>query len=216
MDIAALQALIALADRHDFLIASDECYSELYPDETVKPPGLLEAAAACGNDSYKRCIVFHSLSKRSSAPGLRSGFVAGDAEVLARFLRYRTYHGCSMPMPTQAASIAAWNDEKHVIENRARYREKFDAVLGVLDGALEVARPDGGFYLWARVPGDDDEAFARELYRREGVTVLPGSYLSRASHGINPGAGRVRIALVAPLDECLDAARRIRRFVESC
>ncbi len=212
MDINALQALIALAERHDFLIASDECYSELYPDEAAPPPGLLQAAAACGNDAYKRCIVFHSLSKRSSAPGLRSGFVAGDADVLARFLRYRTYHGCSMPLPTQAASIAAWNDEAHVRENRARYREKFDAVLGALDGVLACERPAGGFYLWPRVPGGDDEAFARELYRKESVTVLPGRYLSRESRGVNPGTGRVRIALVAPLEDCIDAAERIRCF----
>jgi N-succinyldiaminopimelate aminotransferase len=219
MHLAALQELITLADRHDFIIASDECYSELYPDEAAPPPGLLQAAAASGNDVYERCIVFHSLSKRSSAPGLRSGFVAGDAEILAHFLRYRTYHGCSMPLPTQSASVAAWNDEDHVRKNRARYREKFDAVLDLLNGALDVERPAGGFYLWPRTPGkyqDDDEAFTRDLYQKEGVTVLPGSYLSRGSLGTNPGTGRVRIALVAPLDECIDAATRIRRFVEPC
>lgn len=212
-DRDALQTLIVLAERHDFIIASDECYSELYYDDAAPPTGLLEAAAAGGNEAFRRCLVFHSLSKRSSVPGLRSGFVAGDAEIIARFLRYRTYHGCSMPLHTQAASIAAWEDEVHVRENRALYRDKYDAVLEILGDVLDVERPAGGFYLWPRTPGDDTE-FARALYAQEGVTVLPGSYLSRASDGVNPGAGRVRIALVPPLDECIDAAHRIRRFVE--
>jgi N-succinyldiaminopimelate aminotransferase len=208
-----LQHLIELAERHDFLIASDECYSEIYFDEDRQPVGLLQAAAAMGNDSYRRCVVFHSLSKRSNAPGLRSGFVAGDADVLADFLRYRTYHGCAMPLQTQQASIAAWQDEDHVRENRQQYRDKFDAVLEALDGCLDVDRPDAGFYLWPRTPVDD-ETFARELFAKQNVTVLPGSYLSRSVDGINPGAGHVRMALVATRDECVDAAQRIRHHIE--
>ncbi len=207
-----LQRLIALADEHDFIIASDECYSELYFD--TPPPGLLQAAAAMGRDDYRRCVVFHSLSKRSNLPGLRSGFVAGDAEVLADFLKYRTYHGCALPPPTQAASIRAWRDETHVEKNRTLYRAKFDAVLTILSPVMEVERPDAGFYLWARTPIADD-AFAQGLYANENVTVLPGSYLSREAHGLNPGAGRIRMALVAELDECVEAAERIRRFVTS-
>ncbi len=207
-----LQRLIALADEHDFIIASDECYSELYFD--TPPPGLLQAAAAMGRDDYRRCVVFHSLSKRSNLPGLRSGFVAGDAEVLADFLKYRTYHGCALPPHTQAASIRAWSDEGHVEANRALYQAKFEAVLEILSPVLEVEQPDAGFYLWAKTPIADD-AFAQGLFATENVTVLPGSYLSREAHGINPGAGRVRMALVAELDECLEAAQRIRRYVES-
>ena len=210
----ALQQLIELADRHDFVIASDECYSELYPDEANPPTGLLAAAAAMGRDDFRRCVVFHSLSKRSNLPGLRSGFVAGDAEVMAAFLRYRTYHGCSMPPATQAASIAAWNDEVHVRENRELYRQKFTAVLDVLDGVLDVSTPDAGFYLWPRTPIDDTE-FAHGLFARQNVTLLPGSYLSRDAHGINPGRNHVRMALVPPLEECVEAARRIRTYVES-
>ncbi len=209
-----LQRLIGLADEHDFIIASDECYSELYFDEGAPPPGLLQAAAAMGRTGYERCVVFHSLSKRSNLPGLRSGFVAGDAEVLARFLKYRTYHGCALPPPTQAASIRAWRDETHVEKNRTLYRAKFDAVLTILSPVMEVERPDAGFYLWARTPIADD-AFAQGLYANENVTVLPGSYLSREAHGLNPGAGRIRMALVAELDECVEAAERIRRFVTS-
>ena len=205
--------LLELAERYDFVIASDECYSEIYPEEGEPPAGLLQAAAAAGNDGYRRCLVFHSLSKRSNAPGLRSGFVAGDAELIGNFRRYRTYHGCTMPLHTQHASIAAWIDERHVVENRALYREKFAAVLAGLDGCLEVQRPGGGFYLWTSTPIDDLE-FTRGLYAAENVTVLPGSFMGREIDGINPGAGRVRMALVAPLDECLDAATRIRRFVE--
>ncbi len=207
-----LQRLIALADEHDFIIASDECYSELYFD--TPPPGLLQAAAAMGRDDYRRCVVFHSLSKRSNLPGLRSGFVAGDAEVLADFLKYRTYHGCALPPHTQAASIRAWSDEGHVEANRVLYQAKFEAVLKILSPVLEVEQPDAGFYLWAKTPIADD-AFAQGLFAAENVTVLPGSYLSREAHGINPGAGRVRMALVAELDECLEAAQRIRRYVES-
>jgi N-succinyldiaminopimelate aminotransferase len=209
-----LQQLIRLAERHDFVIASDECYSEIYFDEANPPVGLLQAAAAMGHSDYKRCVVFHSLSKRSNAPGLRSGFVAGDAEVLDKFLSYRTYHGCAMPLQHQMASIAAWRDEAHVVENRRLYREKFDAVLDILGDTLEVQRPDAAFYLWPRTPIADTD-FARGLFAQQHVTVLPGSYLSRTVDDNNPGAGRVRMALVAPLDACVDAARRIKTYTES-
>ncbi|MDP2244605.1 succinyldiaminopimelate transaminase [Pseudomonas sp.] len=212
--LETLKKLIALADKFDFVIAADECYSELYFDELNPPAGLLTACAELGRSDFARCVVFHSLSKRSNLPGLRSGFVAGDADILKSFLLYRTYHGCAMPVQTQLASIAAWNDEQHVKANRELYREKFDAVLAILDGVLDVQRPDGGFYLWAKTP-IDDETFTRELFAREHVTVVPGSYLSRAVDGNNPGAGRIRMALVAPLAECVAAAERIRDFVKS-
>ncbi|MDP3816733.1 succinyldiaminopimelate transaminase [Pseudomonas sp.] len=208
-----LKKLIALADQFDFVIAADECYSELYFDEANPPAGLLTACAELGRNDFKRCVVFHSLSKRSNLPGLRSGFVAGDADIMQAFLLYRTYHGCAMPVQTQLASVAAWNDEAHVKANRDLYREKFDAVLAILGDVLDVQRPDGGFYLWAKTPMDD-EAFTRELFAREHVTVVPGSYLSREVDGKNPGAGRVRMALVAPLAECVEAAERIRAFVQ--
>jgi N-succinyldiaminopimelate aminotransferase len=207
-----LEALIERADRHDFVIAADECYSEIYPDEAAPPPGLLQAAARMGRTGWERCVVFHSLSKRSSVPGMRSGFVAGDARVIERFLLYRTYHGCAMPPPVQAASAAAWADEHHVAENRALYRRKLDAVLEVLSPVLDVRRPDGAFYLWPRVAGDET-AFARDLFARKGVTVLPGRYLSRPAEGADPGRGRLRLALVAPLDDCVEAAGRIRDFL---
>jgi N-succinyldiaminopimelate aminotransferase len=210
--VETLKKLIALADEHDFVIAADECYSELYFDEDAPPPGLLTACAELGRSDFKRCVVFHSLSKRSNLPGLRSGFVAGDAEILKAFLLYRTYHGCAMPVQTQLASVAAWNDEAHVRANRDLYREKFDAVLDILAPVMDVQRPDGGFYLWARTPGDDT-LFTRELFASEHVTVVPGSYLSREVNGVNPGAGRVRMALVAPLAECIEAAERIARFL---
>lgn len=206
--------LIELAERHDFVIASDECYSELYNDEAQPPPGLLQTAWAMGNTTFRRCVVFHSLSKRSNAPGLRSGFVAGDADILARFLRYRTYHGCALSLPVQQASLAAWRDEAHVVANRALYREKFAAVQTILAGVLAFTVPAAGFYLWPRTPADDQD-FARELYAQTNVTVLPGSYLSRDQFGINPGRGHVRMALVAPLDACVDAAERIRDFLQS-
>ncbi len=211
--LPTLQKLIALADEHDFVIAADECYSELYVDEAHPPAGLLSACAALGRHDYKRCVVFHSLSKRSNLPGLRSGFVAGDADILKAFLLYRTYHGCAMPVQTQLASVAAWNDEIHVRANRELYRAKFDAALQILAPVLDVQRPDGGFYLWAKTPGDD-QVFTRELFAEEHVTVVPGSYLSREIDGLNPGAGRVRMALVAPLAECSEAAQRIRDFLE--
>ena len=207
--------LIALADEHDFIIASDECYSEIYFDEQNPPAGLLQAAAAMGNDSYSNCIVFHSLSKRSNAPGLRSGFVAGDANIIDAFFRYRTYHGCAMPLHHQAASSVAWKDEKHVQENRTLYQAKFDAVLDILGGVLDVARPDAGFYLWPKTPIAETD-FARRLYAEQNVTVLPGSYLSRDTDGGNPGKNRVRMALVAPIEDCIEAAQRIKTCVESC
>ena len=208
-----LKKLIALADKHDFVIAADECYSELYFDEENPPPGLLSACAELGRSDFKRCVVFHSLSKRSNLPGLRSGFVAGDADILKAFLLYRTYHGCAMPVQTQLASIAAWQDEDHVRANRDQYRAKYDAVLEILQPVLDVQRPDGSFYLWAKTPGDDT-TFTRELFAREHVTVVPGSYLSREVNGENPGAGRIRMALVAPLAECIEAAQRIRHFLQ--
>lgn len=214
LSITQLQQLIALADEHEFVIASDECYSEIYPDEATPPPGLLEAAAAMGRHDYNRCVVFHSLSKRSNLPGLRSGFVAGDADILAAFFQYRTYHGCAMPVQHQLASAVAWNDESHVVENRRLYRDKFAAVIDILNPVLPVTLPDGAFYLWPHTPLDD-EGFARQLYQREHVTVLPGSYLSREVDGVNPGRNRVRMALVAEPEECIEAAHRIKRFIES-
>ena len=214
IDQETLQHLIGLAEKYDFIIASDECYSEIYFDEDEPPVGLLQAAAAMGNDDYRRCIVFHSLSKRSNLPGMRSGFVAGDAGIIRDFFRYRTYHGCSMAPYAQAASIKAWGDEQHVQENRRYYQQKFAAVLDILTPVMDISRPDAGFYLWPRTPVDDT-VFARELYARHNVTVLPGSYLSRVAHGGNPGSFHVRIALVAELDECVDAATRIRTLCES-
>ncbi|WP_455198176.1 succinyldiaminopimelate transaminase [Kaarinaea lacus] len=214
----ALQKLIKLADEYDFIIASDECYSEIYFDETNPPVGLLEVAAKTGRTNFKRCVVFHSLSKRSNLPGLRSGFVAGDADILGKFQLYRTYHGCAMSPPSQAASIRAWNDEQHVLENRNHYREKFDAVLDILKPVLNVQKPQAGFYLWPETPtvnNMNEQDFSRELFAQQNVTVVPGSYLSRDAHGINPGSNRVRMALVAPTDECIDAAQRIRNYVES-
>jgi N-succinyldiaminopimelate aminotransferase len=204
--------LIELSMKHDFIIASDECYSEIYFDEDHPPPGLLQAAITCGNTELKNCMVFHSLSKRSNLPGMRSGFVAGDAELIRSFLLYRTYHGCAMPPVHQIASIEAWNDEGHVRKNRARYVEKFDAVIDILRPVIDVSLPDAGFYLWLNTPINDEE-FARGLYDQQNVTVLPGSYLSRISDGINPGQNHVRMALVAPLDECITAAQRIKQFL---
>jgi len=214
MGIPELQHLIQLADRHEFVIASDECYSEIYPDEAAPPPGLLQAAATMGRDDFRRCLVFHSLSKRSNAPGMRSGFVAGDARLISDFLRYRTYHGCAMPPATQAASIRAWQDEQHVIDNRTRYREKFTAVLDILSPVLAVRRPDAGFYLWPETPADDC-VFASDLLTQQNVSVLPGSYLSRRAAGSNPGENHVRMALVAPLEDCSEAAQRIKSYLAS-
>ena len=209
---AQLKALIQLADKYDFVIASDECYSEIYRD---KPPtGLLEACAEMGRHDYRRCVVFHSLSKRSNLPGLRSGFAAGDSEVLKRFLRYRTYPGCAMPIHHQLASIAAWNDEAHVEQNRALYREKFDAVLDILGGPLKVSAPAAGFYLWPKTPISDED-FAKRLQAEQNVTVLPGRYLSRTVNGKNPGEKRIRMALVAPLEECIEGAQRIKALLDT-
>jgi N-succinyldiaminopimelate aminotransferase len=214
MPLEQLQHLVNLAERFDFVIAADECYAEIYLDEQSPPPGLLQACAAMGNSDYRRCVVFHSLSKRSNAPGLRSGFVAGDADLISRFLRYRTYHGCAMPLQHQLASIAAWDDEQHVVDNRRRYRAKFDSVLQILDGHLQVERPQAGFYLWPRLPIDDTH-FARNLFVEQNVTVLPGSYLSRDVRGSNPGRQHVRMALVATEAECNEAAQRIVEFTKT-
>ena len=212
MPDAYLQRALELSARHGFVIASDECYSELYFDEASPPTGLLQAAFRAGNTAFERCAVFHSLSKRSSVPGLRSGFVAGDAQFLARYRLYRTYHGCAVPVHTQLASLPAWNDEAHVVENRRLYREKFARVTPVVAEALQqdMAIPAGGFYLWPRVA--DDQAFTRGLFAQQHVTVLPGCYLARATESGNPGLGRIRISLVASIDDCDEAARRIAEF----
>ena len=207
-----LQRLIELAHRHDFVIASDECYSEIYFDESQPPPGLLGVAAGMGNSDFSHCLAFHSLSKRSNLPGLRSGFVAGDAQLLKQFLLYRTYHGCALPPATQTASCVAWSDEAHVVANRKLYRQKFEQVLALLSDTLAPQKPQAGFYLWAQTPIADTE-FARRLYAQQNVTVLPGRFLARDSGAGNPGEGRVRMALVAPFDECLDAARRINSLL---
>ncbi|GAB1579698.1 succinyldiaminopimelate transaminase [Bordetella petrii] len=214
MPLEDWRALFELSDRHGFAIASDECYSEIYFDEGDPPLGALQAARRLGRDGYKNLVVFSSLSKRSNVPGLRSGFVAGDAALLARFLLYRTYHGSAMSPIVSAASVAAWNDEAHVRDNRAQYRDKFAAVVPLLQPALGVRLPQASFYLWAAVPGSDT-AFARDLYARTGVTVLPGSFLAREAHGANPGQGRIRIALVAPLAQCVEAAGRIAQFAST-
>lgn len=212
MSLADWKTLFELADEYDFVIASDECYSEIWFD--APPLGGLEAAHRLGRD-LRNLVVFSSLSKRSNVPGMRSGFVAGDANVLKPFLLYRTYHGSAMSPMVQAASVAAWGDEAHVEANRAAYRAKFDAVLPVLQQPLKATLPDAAFYLWASIPaafGDDDAAFVRALYEACHVTILPGSYLARTAHGSNPGAGRVRIALVAPLADCVEGAKRIAAF----
>jgi N-succinyldiaminopimelate aminotransferase len=217
MTLDEWKQMFDLADRHDFVIASDECYSEIYFDEAKPPLGSLDAAWRLGRDDFRRLLVFSSLSKRSNVPGLRSGFVAGDAELLRRFWLYRTYQGCAMSPPTQAASVAAWRDEAHVRENRRLYKEKFDQVMPLLAGHLDTRIPDAGFYLWAsvaRYPGLSDTEFARDLHGRYNVTVLPGSYLARTAAGVNPGENFVRIALVAGLEECLEAARRIADFCQ--
>ncbi|MEY4762549.1 MAG: succinyldiaminopimelate transaminase [Pseudomonadota bacterium] len=209
-----LRQALELAARYDFMIAADECYAELFDDESDPPTSLLAVAQAMGNDSFRHCMVFHSLSKRSSVPGLRSGFVAGCPETMAKFLLYRTYHGCAMPIPTQRASILAWEDDAHVRANRALYREKYDRVVPLLSEVLDVERPAGGFYLWQKVPGDD-VAFTAGLFETQNVTVVPGTFLARDNAGANPGRGRIRISLVATVDECVEAARRIRAFTLS-
>ena len=211
MKLDEWRALFELADRHRFVIASDECYSEIYCGEP--PLGGLQAARKLGR-SYERLVAFSSLSKRSNAPGMRSGFVAGDAELIRKFLLYRTYHGSAMSLSVQAASVAAWNDEKHVEDNRRLYREKYAAVLPMVKAPLQTEMPDGGFYLWMRTPIDDAD-FARRLHGQYNVLVLPGSFLARTTKTGNPGANRVRIALVPPLAECVEAMERIMRFAST-
>ena len=216
MSLNAWQEVFDLAERHGFVIAADECYSEIYFDEDAPPLGALSAAEMLGRD-FSRLVVFNSLSKRSNVPGLRSGFVAGDTELIKNFLLYRTYHGSAMSPAVQAASAAAWRDEAHVAENRRQYKEKFAAVMPILKDALAFDAPDAAFYLWAKVPESrrwaDDAEFARELYRDSHVTVLPGSYLAREAGGVNPGKGFIRIALVDGLAPCIEAAHRIVNFV---
>ncbi len=213
MPLSEWAKLFDLSDRFGFVIASDECYSEIYfRDEP--PLGGLEAAAKLGRHDFKNLVSFTSLSKRSNVPGLRSGFCAGDPALIKQFLLYRTYHGSAMSPVVQSASIAAWNDESHVVENRAKYRTKFAQVTPMLSAVLDVALPDAGFYLWAKVQGSDTD-FARDLLANYNVTVLPGSFLAREAHGSNPGAGRIRMALVAETDECVEAAGRIVQFVQS-
>ena len=213
MPLEDWKTLFELSDRYGFVIASDECYSEIYFRE--EPPlGGLEASYKLGRTDYKNLVAFTSLSKRSNVPGMRSGFVSGDANLLKQFLLYRTYHGSAMSGMVQAASIAAWDDELHVVANRDMYRQKFAAVTPVLAKVLDVKLPDAGFYLWAGVPGGDDQAFARDLLAQYNVTVLPGSFLARESQGFNPGAGRIRMALVAETQECMQAAQRIVEFVQ--
>ncbi len=214
MTLEDWRVLFELSDRHGFVIAADECYSELYSDEGSPPIGALQAACVLGRTSFPRLVAFSSLSKRSNAPGMRSGFVAGDAQLLKNFLLYRTYHGSAMSVTVQRASIAAWRDEAHVVANRRLYAEKYRRVLPLLGGPLETYMPDGGFYLWMRVPIEDAE-FTRRLQRDYNVLVLPGSYLGREIDGINPGRNYVRLALVQPLAECMDAIERIVRFSES-
>lgn len=218
MSRAQLRRAIELAEKYDFLIASDECYAEIYADDAAPPDSLLAAALEAGHAGFERCVVFHSLSKRSSLPGLRSGFVAGDANVLQKFLLYRTYHGCSMSVPIQKASLLAWQDDAHVQENRSLYREKFAAVLPILGEHWQLTQPAGGFYLWPDVsiaqPGMDDERFTCELFRTQNVSVVPGSYLARNGACGNPGRNRVRISLVASVAECVEAAHRIADFIK--
>jgi N-succinyldiaminopimelate aminotransferase len=209
-----LRQALDLADRYDFVVAADECYADIYLDERAPPPGLLQACQESGRERFERCVVFHSLSKRSSVPGLRSGFVAGDPAVMAQFLLYRTYHGSAMPVPTQLASAAAWEDDAHAAANRRVYQEKFARVLPVLRPVMDVTQPAGAFYLWPDV-GGDDERFTRELFARANLTVLPGSYLGRAGAAGNPGAGRVRISLVPAAEQCVEAATRIREFLQT-
>ena len=218
MSQAEQEKLLRLAEKYNFVIASDECYSELYDDENNPPVGLLETAWQTGNTSFKRCVVFHSLSKRSNAPGLRSGFVAGDADILQHYFQYRTYQGCAMPLPTQYASISAWQDEDHVIENRRLYREKFTAFIDSLADVCEIKRPPASFYVWLKIPDNialSDTEFTQQLFAQQNVTVLAGSFLSREFQGCNPAARHVRIALVAPLAECIEAAQRIKLFIEN-
>lgn len=216
LSLADWEDLFELSDRYGFIIAADECYSEIY-FKSEAPLGSLEAAHRLGRSGYPRLITFSSLSKRSNVPGMRSGFVAGDAELIRKFLLYRTYHGSAMSPTIQAASVIAWNDEQHVVENRAKYIAKFSQITPLLQEVLDVALPDAGFYLWAQVgkrTGLSDTEYAKRLYAEYNVTVLPGSFLAREAHGINPGQDRIRMALVAEVDECLEAAHRIVEFTK--
>ncbi len=213
MPLSEWARLFELSDRHGFVIASDECYSEIYFGSEA-PLGGLQAAKELGRSNFRRLIAFTSLSKRSNVPGMRSGFVAGDAEIIKAFLLYRTYHGSAMSPTVQRASVAAWNDESHVLANRALYKRKFEQVTPLLAEVLDVQLPDAGFYLWAGVPGGDDIDFTLKLLAQYNVAVLPGSLLARTAHGANPGAGRIRMALVAGVEECLEAARRIHQFTK--
>lgn len=213
LSLAYYKRALELADQYDFIVSNDECYSELYRDEKDPPLGLLDVCQQLGREKFDRCIVFHSLSKRSNLPGLRSGFVAGNAQLLDFFFRYRTYHGCALSLPVQQASIAAWSDERHVQENRELYREKFDAVGKILEGILEFNTPPAGFYLWPKTP-IDDVTFARDLYAQENLTVLPGSFISRKTEMGDPGKNRIRLALVPDLNDCIEAAERIARFTK--
>ena len=213
LSLAYYKRALELADQYNFIVSNDECYSELYRDENNPPLGLLDACQQLGRDKFERCIVFHSLSKRSNLPGLRSGFVAGDSELIKYFFRYRTYHGCALSLPVQRASIAAWNDESHVLQNRDLYREKFDAVSNILNGILDFNVPSAGFYLWPQTP-IDDISFVRDLYAQENLTVLPGSFIARETESGNPGKNRIRLALVPDLNDCIEAAKRIARFTQ--
>ncbi len=212
MKLDEWRELFALSDRHGFVIASDECYSEIYFDEKNPPLGALDAAQQLGRSGFPRLVVFNSLSKRSNVPGLRSGYVAGDATLLEKFLLYRTYHGSAMNPAAQAASAAAWSDETHVVENRRLYAQKFSSSIALMSGAMAVQMPDAGFYLWIKTPISDTE-FTKRLYQDYNVTVLPGSYLARDAHGMNPGKDYVRIALVASPQECIEAMNRIKSLV---
>lgn len=214
LSLAYYKRALELADQYDFIVSNDECYSELYRDENNPPLGLLDACQQLGRDKFERCMVFHSLSKRSNLPGLRSGFVAGDSELINCFFRYRTYHGCALSLPVQQASIAAWSDESHVLKNRDLYREKFTAVSEILNGVLAFNVPSAGFYLWPKTP-IDDVTFAKDLYFQENLTVLPGSFLSRKTADGNPGESRIRLALVPSLSNCIEAAERIVRFTKN-
>ena len=212
MSLAEWKALFDLSDKYGFIIASDECYSEIYFDEGNAPLGALDAARQLGRDGFPRLVMFSSLSKRSNVPGMRSGFVAGDAAIIKQYLLYRTYHGCPMSPPVQAASATAWGDEAHVVENRRLYREKFVSALSILQPVCDVDWPDAAFYLWLPTKGSDTE-FARQLYIEKNITVLPGSFLARDSAGVNPGKNRVRVALVSTVEECAESARRIADFI---
>ena len=212
MSLAEWRTLFELSDRYGFVIASDECYSEIYLDEANPPLGGMQAAVQLGRIDFRNLVSFSSLSKRSNVPGMRSGFVAGDATLMAKFLLYRTYHGSALSPVVSAASIAAWQDEAHVVDNRQQYRAKFDAVLPILEPVLDVTRPDASFYLWAGTKGPDAD-FVRDLLTHTNVTTLPGSFVGRTVNGVNPGQNRIRIALVAPLADCVEAAQRIADFV---